>query len=156
MQKLLLKYVVQVITPNYKKKSPRDYHNRADGAFDNYFYRYTTSSKPDYDECVVSYTNPVPVARTGWKIMDHNKTDWAVYVDREHLWDAFPLTGLHTMQCHEFLGYSMVCPRNLRYRRLPCRCVTCNKHLFECVIPRGQCLSVTNGFLHTLSTITRG
>ncbi len=65
-----------------------------------------TSSKDDYDECVTSYANPVTVGRTGWVIMDHNKTDWTVYVDREHLWDTYPLTGLHMMNCHEFLGYS--------------------------------------------------
>ena len=128
--------------------TPEYWHRRKSGQFDKFFYRYATSSKDEYRVSTTHWSMdhqldctsgskilkliPGPLRtqekpsfeRSDFDIRDHNLKDWCIYIDRENLWDASPLTRAKPRSKYEFVGCHPTLPV-LRYRVLPCRCPSC-------------------------------
>ena len=136
--------------------TPKAYHERKKGHFDRYFYRYGTTDRAEYSECVRSYNDPEPKhKRSTWGWKHQNKTGWAVFIDRQKKWDAQQLK-IKVQSKHEFVGFHRTNPQSLKVKVLPCRCRVCDPLQFE-VRGSADCLSVQSGFFdlsYNFSTVT--
>ena len=75
-----------------------------------------------------------------------------IYIDRDNLWDAVPLSAAKPRSKYEFVGFHKT-QSVLRYRELPCRCSHCRSRITSPSINTIGC-QCTGVSLHLLEIIS--